>query len=47
MHAAQEVQEPYPTTHALLEKLQEVLEKADVEVCRYCKAVHVTSCWHA
>lgn len=33
MHAATEVQEPYPTTEALLEKLQEVLEKADVEVC--------------
>ena len=33
IYAAAEVQEPYPTTEALLEKLQEVLQKADVEVC--------------
>ena len=33
MYAASETKELYPTTDALLEKLQEVLEKADVEVC--------------
>ena len=46
--AAAEAQEPYPTTEALLEKLQEVLEKADVEVCSL-QAVHhaiAMSHWH-
>ena len=33
MPAAGAVQEAYPTTDVLLEKLQEVLEKADMEVC--------------
>lgn len=32
VYAAAVPEEPYPTTAALLEKLQEVLEKADVEV---------------
>ena len=41
MPAAAEVQEPYPSTEALLEKLQEVLEKADVEVC-WLRTVHCT-----
>lgn len=40
--AGEEVQEPYPTTEALLDKLQEVLEKADVEVCSL-QAVHCTA----
>ncbi len=31
-YAAAAPEEPFPTTAALLEKLQEVLEKADVEV---------------
>lgn len=42
MLAGEEVQEPYPTTEALLDKLQEVLEKADVEVCSL-QAVHCTA----
>lgn len=44
MHVAEEVQEPYPSTDALLEKLQEVLEKADVEVSCDCRAVHLMPC---
>ena len=31
-YAAAAPEEPYPTTSVLLERLQEVLEKADVEV---------------
>ena len=42
MLAGEEVQEAYPTTEALLDKLQEVLEKADVEVC-FLQALHCTS----
>lgn len=47
MLAGEEVQEAYPTTEALLDKLQEVLEKADVEVCLL-QAPHCTAlcCLH-
>lgn len=36
MHAGDAEEEPYPPTDQLLEKLQQVLEKADMEA----------SCWH-
>ena len=33
LSVAEEVKEPYPATDVLLEKLKEVLQKADMEVC--------------
>jgi len=43
-YAAAAPEEPHPTTSALLEKLQEVLEKADVEVLATCVASATPCC---